>query len=204
MKDFSGWDRLIRQTSSGNLSAFEELYDAIQHYIPRHLSRKFPSLPSEEIEDIAQYTSLQVYRNAARYRGPRGDPSAVKWISGIARHRAMHILETLEWIGGSLDEPRRSNDGENDAGLNSRVDMLRASENTEQDADRVICHANFQKYLQQRFGSRDAEIVRLRIDEYRTLEEIGKMMGISKVRVKQILDTIMKQARKDFEPEDLQ
>ncbi len=150
-----------------------------QRLTPR-LRQRYHYLRDEDIEDIIQYTIMQVLRFAKSYRGRHGNESAWAWVSRIAHRRAegpyrARYENTLLWDDEKLDA--RPGRAEDDPDSPRRVDRQMW------DAFRPTLDAREQAILEAHFRGA-------------SLKEIARTHGISAPRVHQILQNIIRKARK--------
>lgn len=79
---------LLADSAGGSRAAFSELYDQLYAPVVRFLYRFTPS--TALIEEILNETMLVVWQKADSFRG---DSRVMTWVLGIARRRALRILQ---------------------------------------------------------------------------------------------------------------
>jgi len=189
-----GIHQLILQSASGDPRSFEVLYDRLHQPLARLLVPKYcPPLRPEDIEDAIQHTFIQVWRYAHLYRGQHNDKSARSWVYKIAHRQASRMARlSREMNLYYLDEEKESTDTEGDCSVYQLV--VPALENTEQQAMAAIFIERCRLFVKS-LPERDRIIFLAHYDDGKTFEEIGKKIGLSKPRVKQIWDGIILRAR---------
>ena len=100
---------LLHRIGNGDPLALEELDSAIRQPLMRYLVNQFsPKLSNDDIEDIIQFTLIQIWRYATDYRGLHNDASARRLIFKIAKHRSWRILKFQRNGLVSLDDEGKS------------------------------------------------------------------------------------------------
>lgn len=184
----TGLHALILQIAQGSDVAFETLYNSMHAPLSRYVASKFSGqLSQTDIEDITQYTFLQILLRANTYRGKHTDNSAKKWIFTIARNRAFKVLKILSTLPVSM-EAYRPNASEPD--LPALEYEFPAQDNTEKEAINTLLIETVIRICTS-LSRRDREMLVMRFEEKRTLKEIGNRYNLSSPRIKQIVDHIL-------------
>lgn len=188
---------IIHRIGNGDPSAIEAIYDRMRRPLMRYLCNRYsPPLVHEDIEDVIQYTFIQVLLYAQSYRGAHNEASAKKWVFDIARNRAMRLMKISKAASAhiSLDDEQNEKDDEGTSNLSGI--QFEASENTEDQALDAIFIQEVNLYASA-LSDRERAIIGMRIEEL-TLEEIGENFRLSKPRISQILHGIVRNARHRF------
>lgn len=186
---------LLHRVGKGDSLALEELDSEIRQPLTNFLYKQFStSLSEDDIEDIIQYTLIQIWRIAPDYLGSNGNASAKSMINQIARHRALRLLKSYKHEMFSLnDSDDDSESGGNNLG--SHLKNHNTSRNvTEDQALKKIIWQEVNSLIES-LPEHEKTIFRLRMEQGLTMDEIGARVERSKPRVKQILDSILSKIR---------
>ena len=197
MNSEPGLHELIHQIGNGDPSAIEAIHDRIRRPLMRYLQNRYsPPLVHEDVEDVVQYTFIQILLYAWSYRGDYNEASAKKWIFDIARHRALRLIKITKITSSYVRLEDDSNDisEEEENGMSGR--QFVSAENTEEQALNEIFIQEVGIYAET-LSDRERTIVSMRTKES-TLEEIGETFRLSKPRISQILNGIVRTARRHF------
>jgi RNA polymerase sigma factor (sigma-70 family) len=198
MNNEPGLHELIHQIGDGDPSAIEAIHDRMRRPLQRYLqSRYSPPLEPEDVEDVVQYTFIQIFLYARTYRGAHNEASAKKWIHDIARHRAIRLMKvaklTSTYISFENDDENDKNDGEKGIMLPAQ---FVSSESTEDQALNAILIQEVSLYAST-LSDRERDIIAMRTRDLK-LNEIGENFRLSKPRISQILNGIVRNARRRF------
>ena len=188
---------LLHRVGNGDSLALEELDSEIRQPLTNFLYKQFStSLSEDDIEDIIQYTLIQIWRIAPNYLGSNGNASAKRMINQIARHRALRLLKSYKHemfsLNDSDDDSESGNRGKN---LSSHLKNHNTSRNgTEDQALKKIIWQEVNSLIES-LPEHEKTIFRLRMEQGLTMDEIGAIVERSKPRVKQILDSILSKIR---------
>ena len=197
MNNDPGLHDLIHQIGNGDPSAIEALHDRMRRPLMRYLYNRYsPPLQQEDIEDVIQYTLIQVLLYACSYKGEHNEASARKWIFDIARNRALRLIKITKATSAhiSLDDDQNDKNDEGTSNL-SGIQFV-ASDNTEDQALDAIFIQEVSLYAGT-LSERERSIIAMRVEEL-TIEEIGENFRLSKPRISQILHGIVRNARHRF------
>jgi RNA polymerase sigma factor (sigma-70 family) len=184
---------LLHRIGNGDPLALEELESAIRQPLKRYLINQFsPKLSEDDIEDIIQFTLIQIWRYASEYRGLHNDASARRLIFKIAKHRSWRILKSQRNGLISLDDERIDN-GKNEQRSKAERQYV-SNENTEDAALKKLIWREVGLLLET-LPDHEKAVFRLRMEQGLTMDEIGVKVERSKPRVKQILDSILLKIR---------
>jgi RNA polymerase sigma factor (sigma-70 family) len=182
---------LILRIAKGDETSFEILYDQMNEQVSKHIASKFRrQLRPRDVEDIMQYTFLQVWRKAGSYRGKHTNNSAKSWIYTIARNRASKVSKSMGTMPISIesDYSYRPTDHKDSPSVHER--KFSSSDNTENEAfDKLMSSRVIE--MCKKLPQRDRDMLIMRFEERRTFKEIGKNHNLSSPRIKQIIDGIL-------------
>jgi RNA polymerase sigma factor (sigma-70 family) len=179
---------LILRIAQGDEASFEALYDQMNTQVSGYLASNFRrQLAPKDVEDIMQYTFLQIWRKANTYRGKHTNSSAKKWVYTIARNRAYKVVKALKSVPISIEAYYRSNDNEDKS---AHEYEFPSTDHTENEALEILM-SNKVVELCRELTKREKDILIMRFEKNRTLREIGKDYSLSSPRIKQIIDGIL-------------
>lgn len=184
---------LLHRIGNGDPLALEELDSAIRQPLMRYLVNQFsPKLSNDDIEDIIQFTLIQIWRYAPDYRGLHNDASARRLIFKIAKHRSWRILKFQRNGLVSLDDEGKSSGKSEHHSKTKR--QYASSDNTENLALKNLVWREVGSLIET-LSDQEKAVFRLRMEQGFTMDEIGMKVKRSKPRVKQILDSILLKIR---------
>jgi RNA polymerase sigma factor (sigma-70 family) len=184
---------LLHRIGNGDPLALEELDSAIRQPLMRYLVNQFsPKLSNDDIEDIIQFTLIQIWRYAPDYRGLHNDASARRLIFKIAKHRSWRILKFQRNGLVSLDDEGKSSGKSEHHSKTKR--QYASSDNTEDLALKNLVWREVGSLIET-LSDQEKAVFRLRMEQGFTMDEIGMKVKRSKPRVKQILDSILLKIR---------
>lgn len=184
---------LLHRIGNGDPLALEELDSAIRQPLIRYLVNQFsPKLSNDDIEDIIQFTLIQIWRYASDYRGLHNDASARRLIFKIAKHRSWRILKSQRSGLVSLDDEGK-NKGKSEHHSKTKRQYA-SSDNTEDLALKNLIWREVGSLIET-LSDQEKAVFHLRMEQGLTMDEIGMKVERSKPRVKQILDSIMLKIR---------
>jgi len=184
---------LLHRIGNGDPLALEELDSAIRQPLMRYLVNQFsPKLSNDDIEDIIQFTLIQIWRYAPDYRGLHNDASARRLIFKIAKHRSWRILKFQRNGLVSLDDEGKSSGKSEHHSKTKR--QYASSDNTENLALKNLVWREVGSLIES-LSDQEKAVFRLRMEQGFTMDEIGMKVKRSKPRVKQILDSILLKIR---------
>lgn len=184
---------LLHRIGNGDPLALEELDSAIRQPLMRYLVNQFsPKLSNDDIEDIIQFTLIQIWRYAPDYRGLHNDASARRLIFKIAKHRSWRILKFQRNGLVSLDDEGKSSGKSEHHSKTKR--QYASSDNTEDLALKNLVWREVGSLIET-LSDQEKTVFRLRMEQGFTMDEIGMKVKRSKPRVKQILDSILLKIR---------
>jgi RNA polymerase sigma factor (sigma-70 family) len=184
---------LLHRIGNGDPLALEELDSAIRQPLMRYLVNQFsPKLSNDDIEDIIQFTLIQIWRYAPDYRGLHNDASARRLIFKIAKHRSWRILKFQRNGLVSLDDEGKSSGKSEHHSKTKR--QYASSDNTENLALKNLVWREVGSLIET-LSDQEKTVFRLRMEQGFTMDEIGMKVKRSKPRVKQILDSILLKIR---------
>ena len=180
---------LILKIAQGDETSFEDLYNQMNMQVSGYLASKFRGqLRQKDIEDIMQYTFLQIWLKASTYRGKHTNNSARNWIYTIARNRAYKVIKILRSMPVSMDTYYRSNDDGDSLPVHEYE--FPSQDNIENEAlERLISTRVVE--LAKKLPKRDRNMLIERFEEEHTFREIGLNYSLSSPRIKQIIDRIL-------------
>jgi RNA polymerase sigma factor (sigma-70 family) len=180
---------LILQIAQGNEASFERLYEVMLTPLSGYIASKFKGqLQKKDIEDIMQYTFLQIWRKSSSYRGKHTNSSAKKWMYTIARNRAYKVTKALSLLPTSIESYSRNKDKENQE--TAYEYKFRSQDHTENEAVEMIM-SNKVIEICRKLPKREQDVLIMRFSEKRNLREIGEKHNLSSPRIKQIIDQIL-------------
>lgn len=184
---------LLHRIGNGDPLALEELDSVIRQPLTGYLLNQFsPKLSGDDIEDVIQFTLIQIWRYAPSYRGEYSDASARQLIFKIAKHRSWRILKSQRKGLISLDDERNRNE-RNEQSPKTDYQYI-SSDNTEDLALRNLIWREVGSLIDA-LPDHEKTVFRLRMEQGLTMDEIGMKVERSKPRVKQILDSILLKIR---------
>lgn len=201
---------LIRMTGNGDSAAHDELYMRMRQPVVNHLLRHFGDrLRKEDAEDITHNTFIKIVHYASHYNGAHEDASARSWINKIAQSEALRMIKTREkYFNPFPDLHDPDNTTETGFAISERS-MLFRDTNWEGDLsveERVTMKTIFDKasLSMKQLSIQERQVLALRFEQEYTLEQIGRQIGRTKPRVKQILDGLIRKIRKSIGVDPLQ
>ncbi len=199
---------LIRMTGNGDPSAFDTLCARMRQPLLRQILWRYsPTLTKEDAEDVIQNTFIKVLLHASDYGGAHDEASAKNWIFTIARREALKVIATSNRSPVSLDGLREyGHESDDDPAVPERSvlssDLNWEGEGTVENrtARAGILERIFSSI--QRLSVEERRMLVLRFGYEYTFEDLGKDIGRSKPRAKQIIDGLIERMRnalgKDF------
>lgn len=193
---------LIRMIGNGDPSAHEALYMRIRQPVMRQILWKFGSvLTKEDAQDILHNSFIKIVQYAARYNGTHNEASAKSWIYRIAQSEALKMIHAQKRTPNSLDGLHDfENESESSFAAPERSSLLSdlkwEGENSVE--SRVFESVLTEKVIScvQRFSVEERHMLVLRFSNGYTFEEIGRQIGRTKPRAKQIIDGLVEKIRR--------
>lgn len=194
---------LILRIGSGDPSAFDILFlGMFDRLCIKVLGRFSPTLSKEDAEDAVQNAFLRIQLYAHTYTGERSEASAYKWINTIVFREAFKIVEAqkrlpvsfddLDGTGGSRQDGPAASEGNSYASH-----LLREGNDSLEDrAGDSILLSTIRTEVSNRLSPQEVQILLLRFEQGCTFEEIGREIGRTKVRAKQIVDALLERIRR--------
>ena len=190
---------LIHQIGNGDSLAIEALYDKMRRPLLRYLQNRFvPPLEDDDLEDIVQFTFIQIFLHASSYRGVHDEASARKWMFGIARNRAFRTVEVAGRTVSFTSLEKDLSDGDEDERRLFAAQLV-SPENTEEQAFDELLIQEIRTYIET-LPERERKIMINRMEKS-TLAEIGRNVRLTKPRINQILNGILRDMRRHFGPD---
>jgi len=182
---------LIRQIAKGDEKAFMTLYDEMFSYISKYLYHQFgKKLTTDDINDVIQHTYATVWKKAKSFRGRHNNNSAKSWMRTIARNQALKIIKAKQKFLSLGDGFAGDSDYDNDP-MSFLEYKIVSRHNTEEDSLNGILIDKILRICRKHFSKRDNEILYKHVVREDTYEKIGEEYGLTKPRIKQILDNII-------------
>jgi RNA polymerase sigma factor (sigma-70 family) len=197
-----GLHELIKMIGNGDLMAFDALYMKMRQPLCKKILWKYgPTLTKEDAEDAVQNTFLKIRQYASSYNGQHNEASAYQWINQIVFSEALKIVNANKRLLNSLDDPNGTQNKSEYASAvpeRSRVkgDLYREGQRSVE--DRVEMQITLEKIfssIHQRFTAEEQNMLKMRFVLDYTFEQIGRVIGKTKVRAKQIIDALVERIR---------
>ncbi len=180
---------LILRIAQGDEASFEALYDQMYAPIFGYIASKFrKQLRQKDVEDIMQYTFLQIWRKANAYRGSHTNNSAKKWMYTIARNKAYKVAKVSRLMPISIENYFRSKDSEDSQSAYEYE--FQSQDHTENEVIETLM-SNKVVDICKKLPKREQDMLVMRFREERKLREIGEKHNLSSPRIKQIIDQIL-------------
>jgi RNA polymerase sigma factor (sigma-70 family) len=187
-----GIHELVLRMGKGDKHALETLYELLHPQLKQSLLHRFcPPLREEDIQDVIQRTFMQIWINAAHYRGKYAGASARKWVYTIATNEAYRMVRAARAAPPSLDPCDGDDDSPEQRGQ-PEPDSRYIAEDEAMDS---LLIEQIRRYCLQ-FPPREKEMLLLRFQREFTFEQIGARFGLTRARVKQIIDGLIGKLRK--------
>jgi len=199
----TGLHILIRNSAGGDHHAQTELYERVSQPLVKHvLNRYGNSLQEEDAWEIMHQTVLQMYINASHFAGIYNEVSAWSWAYSIARNQALKWIRISRRTEPILDIRRENLEREQFDDEEALFEIVISENNRTGSKDaleidvieKLIWKAVYLCILQ--LEPKDRELLDLRYARGYTLEEIAQIHHITKPRVHQRLDRIIRILRK--------
>ena len=203
MKKNDSLHNLIIRIGSGDPSAFDHLYEMIREPLCNKILGKYsPTLSREDAEDAVQNAFMTIERSASGYRGKNNEASARKWINTIVFHEASRIMKTSKRLFFSLDDlggsgkSTRNNSAIPERSLYKSRPHQEGSRPIEDYAEKAILLGKVLAGAQQCLTVDEMKLLSMRFVFEYTFEQIGREIGRTKVRAKQIIDALIEKIRR--------
>jgi len=183
---------LLMLIQNGDRTALGDLYIKIRRRLFVYLLKRFSRLTKKDIEDAIQNTFIKIPLYAHQYRGI----NAQGWIYSIARREALRMVEAFGRTPRSLDNDTLTDSSAVPEGDPLLIDPAWAGEDSVE--DRIISLSDkkaMQNAFEENLNLKEQKVLHHRYDEEDTFEEIGRDLGRSKVRAKQIHDSAISKLR---------
>lgn len=189
-------DELLRRTGGGDSQAFDALYNVASGLLLDYLRNHFSSsLSLEDMEDVVHNVLVRLPHTAATYRGEHNTSSAWKWLYTLVRNEALRMVHVYKRYPQDDNTPHDA-DAEIAPPVSKR--NLFQGELTEK-GGRLVENEALKKALidqvlryVQTLPVQDQTVFYMRFVHNYTLEQIGRKIGRTKVRVKQIVDGLVR------------
>lgn len=192
---------LILRIENGDPSAFDALFKQMCEPLCNQVLGKYgPTLSKEDAEDAVQIAFIIIKLKAHTYHGER-EESARAWIRTIVFHEASKMVEANKRLSTSIDDL----DGTGIAGQDKYAVPERSSYTSnlyregnrplEESVDQAILLSAIRAGAHQWLSTDEMNILSMRFDLEYTFEEIGRKIGKTKVRAKQIIDALIERIR---------
>lgn len=196
---------LIIRIGNGDPSAFDTLYLNMREPLCKRIYAGYsPTLSIEDAEDAVQNAFIAIRRYASTYSGKHNEASARKWINTIVSHEASRMVKTKKKLFISLDDfDGPAGDGERGTAVPERHlsqgGRYREGERlVEEGAERAILLNKVLANVQQNLTRDEMEILFMRFVFDYTFEQIGREIGRTKARAKQIVDALIEKIRQSI------
>ena len=202
MTDNHSLHELIKMIGNGDPIAFDTLYMMMRQPLCNKLLWKYgPSLTLEDAEDAVQNTFLKIRQYASSYRGIHTDASAHQWINQIIFSEALKMVKANNRLSNSMDDPygtENKSEYASAAPERSHVNGDLYREGKRSVEERVEIKITLEKIfssIHQRFTAEEQNMLKMRFVLDYTFEQIGHVIGKTKVRAKQIIDALIERIR---------
>lgn len=193
---------LIKMIGNGDSTAYEALYERMRQPLCKKILWKYGrTLTKEDAEDAVHNAFLKINQYASSYNGHHTEASAHQWINQIVFHESSKILNANKYISYSLDDPDGTGNkfGYNDTvpeRSHAKGDIYREGERSlEQHVEMQITLEKVFSSIHQRFTAEEQNMLKMRFVLDYTFEQIGRAIGRTKVRAKQIIDALVERIR---------
>jgi len=191
---------LVKMIGNGDPTAFDALYARMRQTLVNKLLWNYRhSLTKEDAEDIVQNTFIKITQYASRYNGLYTEASAKSWMYKIAFSEAIKIINVSKRLSSSIDDESGTHSERNSAVPDG---SRRPSGSTQEGRRSVEEHAEKSISLKKvsssvkRLTVEEQKMLTLRFEDEFTFEQIGKEIGRTKPRAKQIIDGLVGKIRK--------
>jgi RNA polymerase sigma factor (sigma-70 family) len=189
---------LIKMIGNGDRTAFEELYTRMHQPLYKKLMYQSRyAITKEDAEDIVQNTFVKINLYASRYNGLYTEASARSWMYTIAFHEAERIVKLNRKFVNSIDDDD-SDDGlpAVPGGSRRKSGLIQEGrQSVEEHVERSILFDSISSNIQW-LAVEERNMLTLRFDSDLTFEQIGREIGRSKPRAKQVVDGVLAKIRK--------
>lgn len=194
---------LILRIGSGDPSAFDILFlGMFDRLCNKVLGRFSPTLSKEDAEDAVQNAFLRIQLYAHTYCGERSEASAYKWINTIVFREAFKMVEAHKRLPISFEDLDGTGGMEQDRPAASQGNFYAShllEEGNHALEDRVgdsILLSTIRMEAPNCLSPKEIQILLLRFEQGYTFEQIGREIGKTKVRAKQIVDALLERIRR--------
>lgn len=202
MTDNHSLHELIKMIGNGDPIAFDVLYMMMRQPLCNKLLWKYGStLTMEDAEDAVQNTFLKIRQYASSYRGIHTDASAHQWVNQIVFSEALKMVKANNRLSNSMDDPdgtENKSEYGSAAPERSHVNGDLYREGKRYVEERVEIKITLEKIfssIHQRFTAEEQNMLKMRFVLDYTFEQIGHVIGKTKVRAKQIIDALIERIR---------
>lgn len=204
MEKYDSLHNLILRIGSGDPSAFDSLYLRMREPLrKRILARYGPALSKEDAEDAVQNAFIRIRSHASRYTGKYNEASANKWMNMIVFHEASRMLDVSKRLLDLLDDDPDGTGGfaANSPAVPQRIphksDLYqKGKRSVEDDVERAILLGRVLAGAQQCLTADEMRLLSMRYVLEYTFEQIGREIGKTKARAKQIIDALIEKIRR--------
>ena len=191
---------LIRMIGNGDPTAFDALYARMRQPLVTKLMWNYRhSLTKEDAEDIVQNTFIKITQYASRYNGLHTEASAKSWMYKIAFSEAIKIINVSKRLSSSIDDESGTHSERNsavpDGSRRSSGSTQEGKRSVEEHAEKSISLKKVSSSVK-RMTVEEQKMLTLRFEDEFTFEQIGKEIGRTKPRAKQIIDGLVGRIRK--------
>lgn len=195
-------DELLRRTGGGDSQAFDALYNVASGPLLAYLWNHFSSsLSQQDMEDVIHSMFVRLPKTAETYRGDHNASSAWKWLYTIVRNDALKMVREYKRYSRDDSAPHEPH-MEIVPSVSKRSPFQ--GELPEEDGRHVENEALKKAVLNQvlqyvrTLPAQDQKVFYLRFVQNYTLEKIGREIGRTKVRVKQIVDGLVRRIQQEL------
>lgn len=195
-------DELLRRTGGGDFQAFNDLYNIASGPLLAYIRNHFSStLSLEDMEDVVHGVLVRLPQIAAAYRGEHNASSAWKWLYTLVRNDALKMVNVYQRYSQDDNTPH---DNDMDVAPSVSKRNLFQGELQEKGGRFVENEALNMAILDQvlryvrTLPAQDRKVFYLRFVQNYTLEQVGREIGRTKVRVKQIVDGLVQRIQQEL------
>ena len=198
MSENDSLHELIKMIGNGDPMAFDTLYMTMRQPLCKKILWKYgPTLTKEDAEDAVQNAFLKIRQYASTYNGCHTEASAHQWINQIVFREALKILNANRRLSNSLDDPDGTEiDDAVPERSHAKGDLYWEGERSvEERIEMKITLEKIFSSIHQRFTAEEQNMLKMRFVLDYTFEQIGRAIGKTKVRAKQIIDALVERIR---------
>ncbi|MBX3038611.1 MAG: sigma-70 family RNA polymerase sigma factor [Anaerolineales bacterium] len=196
MTEYDSLHEMFISIGNGDLEIFEVFCKKMRQPLVKFVLNSFGSVLTEmDAEDIVQDVFIKVKLEASKYRGDNRDASAKKWLFTMTRNHAARTASISSRLPDSFDGWfETENSVESTSALHQRPFIRQASRGGSNRP--VEEHVEMKSFLEGLFSKvrdftpEERNILILRYVDHLKLHEIGELIGKTKARVSQIIDSL--------------